>query len=893
MATHGDRELADPHRSYAVLVGAASYDHASLDELPAVANNLGRLAELFTDATIWGLPQGNCVRLPQPESREEVLDAIHDAARKAEDTLLVYFAGHGLAHPDVNGLLLALPGTDPERVYTALDFDAVRGEVLSTRRDVNRVVILDCCYGGRAFEGGMGGAGRAVRMAEQTRIAGSYLLTASSATRQSQSPPGETYTAFTGELIRLLESGLPDAGELIEATHVYEHLYGELRAKGRPLPQQRLSNTGRTLVFARNRHLAENTPVDAQEQGTSPSKTPDVASGPARTPRELVQEVARSRTADGAAAADALLREWAARRPVQEVAALAALLSAADDRAASGVVTAALPERGPQAVADYLDALYAVDDEPADAARVLRHAAGQSVDVVAATYKALRSSGRSAEADRLLSLRTERLSSTDDVLELAGALWSAGLEPEADRVLTAATTDSPEESGRLADALLAIGQQDRAFALYLRTQETVIRRPVPAFVQLLQKMHEAEHEDGPATILERWIAGAVPPSASLVLPDLRAIAELCAELRSAGLGPDASTVLRRCAAALSPADLTALAETLYRQGRGEDPVLLLSMATRTGPIEAAVDFIDSLREMGRPVDANALLDEIGRGPSQDVARLLERLEERGRTRDRDRLLSVIAAEPASARIFSLLREPFLADGRYDEMFASLGTASDEVFAEVLEQLRETGGHLDLLALFGYGARRAPADLAARLAWMERGGFPEALALRAYLSDRGISAGGRVPTLDKSDLGAVADRFRSPSGLALALAALRALGREEAVRYAARRAARAWFGSARRLELTLSLRRRGLHDTARVVIKEGSWDDIGHLRDTVTGLHGAGFPDDAAYALRCYAVRLGGRAKKLAVSLGLELPPGSAYFPLLRRSVLDDGDGTAS
>lgn len=268
---------------------------------------------------------------------------------------------------------------------------------------------------------------------------------------------------------------------------------------------------------------------------------------------------------------------------------------------------------------------------------------------------------------------------------------------------------------------------------------------------------------------------------------------------------------------MSPADLTALAKTLYRQGRGEDSVLLLSMATRTGPVEAAVDFVDSLREMGRPVDANALLDEVGQSSAQDVARLLEGLEERGRTRDRDRLLSAIAAQPAPARL-ALLREPFLADGRYDEVFTSFGTASDEAFAEVLEQLRDTGSHLDLLALFGYGARRAPAGLAARLAWLERGGFPEALALRACLSDRGISAGGRVPTLDKGNLEAVADRLRSPTGLALALAALRALGREEAVRYAARRAAGAWFDSARRLELTLSLRRRGLHGTARVVIK---------------------------------------------------------------------------
>jgi hypothetical protein len=350
-------ELPDPHRSYAVLIGCASYANASLGGLPAVTKNLTKLAALLADATIWGLPEGHCALLPEPESREQVLDAIHDAAQKAEDTLMVYFAGHGLAHPDVNGLLLALPATDPERSYTALDFSAVRGEVLSSRRNVNRVVILDCCYGGRAFEGGMGTPAMGVQVAEQTRIAGSYLLTASSATRQAQSPPGETYTAFTGELIRLLENGLPDAGELLEATHVYEHLYGELRAKGRPLPQQRLSNTGRTLAFARNRYLADPPPAASEDGGASPRDAEEPVALPAWTPRELVREIAGSRSAGGADAADALLREWARRRPVQEVAAVAALFSAQEDVSASDTVNAALAGRGPQAVADYLDAL--------------------------------------------------------------------------------------------------------------------------------------------------------------------------------------------------------------------------------------------------------------------------------------------------------------------------------------------------------------------------------------------------------------------------------------------------------------------------------------------------------------------------------------------------------
>jgi hypothetical protein len=76
-----------------------------------------------------------------------------------------------------------------------------------------------------------------------------------------------------------------------------------------------------------------------------------------------------------------------------------------------------------------------------------------------------------------------------------------------------------------------------------------------------------------------------------------------------------------------------------------------------------------------------------------------------------------------------------------------------------------------------------------------------------------------------------------------------------------------------------------------VIRGGSWDEIDHLVDVVTALHGAGFPDDAAYALRCYAFRLGRRARKLAESLGLEHPPGAEYFPLLRRSGLTASDDT--
>lgn len=263
-------ELADPEQSYAVLVGTSAYTHASLDHLPAVANNLRRLGELLEDPAVWGLPPGHCVRVPEPRTATEVLEAVHEAAAGATDTLLVYYAGHGLRPPVNDGLLLALPGTDPERAYTALDFEAVRQEVLATHRTANRVVILDCCYAGSVFAGGMAAAGEATAaVADRARIAGSYVLAACARTASAQAPPGERYTAFTGELIRLLERGLPGAGPYIEAAQAYEHLYAELLRKGRPLPQQRLSNAGRTLVLARNQY-----PLAAPRRDREPDRPP-------------------------------------------------------------------------------------------------------------------------------------------------------------------------------------------------------------------------------------------------------------------------------------------------------------------------------------------------------------------------------------------------------------------------------------------------------------------------------------------------------------------------------------------------------------------------------------------------------------------------------------------
>ncbi|MGI5459779.1 caspase family protein [Streptomyces sp. CA-249302] len=231
--------LPDPRRSYAVLIGASTYRSDAVADLPAVRNNLYYLAAVLTHPGLGGLPVERCVVVPDPTDVRAVYRTLRSCASAAEDTLLVYFAGHGQTGPR-DELFLVLADTDPSELrFSALPFDVIR-EVIADSPAADRVVILDCCFSGRAVQDM--GSGTETPLG-QVGIEGTYVLTSAPVNTVAPAPVGATYTSFTGKLLAFLTGGVPGGPALLTFGEIYRRLLRTATAKGLPVPGQRGTGT--------------------------------------------------------------------------------------------------------------------------------------------------------------------------------------------------------------------------------------------------------------------------------------------------------------------------------------------------------------------------------------------------------------------------------------------------------------------------------------------------------------------------------------------------------------------------------------------------------------------------------------------------------------------------
>ncbi|MBC9727421.1 esterase-like activity of phytase family protein [Streptomyces sp. TRM68367] len=207
----------DPRRSACVLIGVD--DYAYRDSLPSVRRNLTALRAVLTDEEIWGIPEDRITVVANPTAPAALVGPIREAGERAEDTLIVYYAGHGILDGPDEQLMLTLPGSVDDQPDTCVRAHDVRRAIRDTGAALRRVLILDCCYSGGALTD-MAGADAGRRGSEAAvetlrDVNGSYVMTSAPRDRKSMTRDPRRCSVFTGALVDVMREGLPDGPPML------------------------------------------------------------------------------------------------------------------------------------------------------------------------------------------------------------------------------------------------------------------------------------------------------------------------------------------------------------------------------------------------------------------------------------------------------------------------------------------------------------------------------------------------------------------------------------------------------------------------------------------------------------------------------------------------------
>ena len=239
--------------SRVVLIGVP--ETKGLEPIPHATRSRDKIKELLLSVDLVGLAEEQIIKLPLPNrtAASEVLEDFQDACNDAKDTFLFYFCGHGLYGDSKSPLYLALENsTDKSKQANALKISDIKS-FMADSDAASRVMILDCCYSGAAFQGGMS-------LAEEIRpalsLSGTYAIAAVPATDKARFFEEEDYTVFSGALIETLENGIENAAEFLSMEEVYDSLHAKILERGNAvLPIKQNSGGAENLSISKNRWI--------------------------------------------------------------------------------------------------------------------------------------------------------------------------------------------------------------------------------------------------------------------------------------------------------------------------------------------------------------------------------------------------------------------------------------------------------------------------------------------------------------------------------------------------------------------------------------------------------------------------------------------------------------
>jgi WD40 repeat protein len=235
--------------SNVILVGTSRYDDAEFPAVPAVEHSLRDMHATLTEPALGGWPADKVACWLNHADCRAVGQAFQAVAEETTGTLIFYFAGHGTIsrYGDLFLVLLDTPASHAD-IY-GLPIETIR-RAFSQSRATAKIMILDCCYSGRAIDEVLSSS----TVEAATQLKGAYVLTASNkiVERARWSGNGTEPTSFTRELLEIMRTGLPIEKTFLGLDDIYPELLARLQVRDLPEPSSAGVNWGGESAFTLN-----------------------------------------------------------------------------------------------------------------------------------------------------------------------------------------------------------------------------------------------------------------------------------------------------------------------------------------------------------------------------------------------------------------------------------------------------------------------------------------------------------------------------------------------------------------------------------------------------------------------------------------------------------------
>ena len=247
---------------FALLVATDRYEDPDISQLTAPRQDAEALARVLSHSMIGAFDAKTLINAEAHIVRRNIEEFFSE--RKRDDTLLLYFSGHGMKDPEGHLHFIA-SDTHRKLLQSTGVAAAFVNDVMRRSRSRHQILIIDSCYSG-AFAHGMLVRGDAqVQVGEAfSHGRGRAVITASDAMQYAfegdelkGSSPG---SVFTRNLIRGLESGEADQDNdgWVSFDEMYDYLYERVTMEiPEQVPRKWVFDVEGDLIVARNANPRE------------------------------------------------------------------------------------------------------------------------------------------------------------------------------------------------------------------------------------------------------------------------------------------------------------------------------------------------------------------------------------------------------------------------------------------------------------------------------------------------------------------------------------------------------------------------------------------------------------------------------------------------------------